>query len=106
MVVSKHQLSYFITDAQYLNGGIQLVGGSYPWEGRVEIYMSGTWGTVTDSDWNSDDAQVVCRKMGYFKPGEYFIPLYHSSYSVVSSIPQEPFLLMVPTLVKVVEPYT
>ena len=35
----------------------------------MEIYLSGTWGTITDSDWTSDDAQVVCRKLGHFKPG-------------------------------------
>ena len=57
-------------DAQYRDGDIRLVGGSYQWEGRVEIYFSGTWGTITDSDWTSNDAQVVCRKMGYFRPGK------------------------------------
>ena len=57
------------TDGQYRDGDIRLVGGSYQWEGRVEIYFSGTWGTITDSDWTSDDAQVVCRKLGHFKPG-------------------------------------
>ena len=35
----------------------------------MEIYFSGTWGTITDSDWTSDDAQVVCRKLGHFKTG-------------------------------------
>ena len=33
------------------------------------FYSSGTWGTITDSDWTSDDAQVVCHKLGHFKPG-------------------------------------
>ena len=56
-------------DGQYLDGDVCLVGGSYQWEGRVEIYFSGTWGTITDSDWTNDDAQVVCRKLGHFKPG-------------------------------------
>jgi hypothetical protein len=54
---------------QYQDGDIRLVGGSYQWEGRVEIYFSGAWGTITDSNWTSDDAQVVCRKLGHFKPG-------------------------------------
>ena len=58
-------------EAQYRDGDIRLVGGSYQWEGRVEIYFSGTWGTITDSQWTSNDAQAVCRKMGYFKPGMY-----------------------------------
>ena len=60
---------YFL-DAQYRDGDIRLVGGSYQWEGRVEIYFSETWGTVTDSDWTSNDAQAVCRKLGYFRPGK------------------------------------
>ena len=58
-----------LADGHYQDGDIRLVGGSYQWEGRVEIYFSGTWGTITDSDWTSDDAQVVCRKLGHFKPG-------------------------------------
>ena len=31
--------------------------------------MSGVWGTITDSEWTDDDARVVCRKLGYRKPG-------------------------------------
>ena len=31
--------------------------------------MSGEWGTITDSDWTDDDAVVVCRKLGHFRPG-------------------------------------
>ena len=57
------------SDGQYRDSDIRLVGGSYQWEGRVEIYFSGTWGTITDSGWSSDDAQVACCKLGYFKPG-------------------------------------
>ena len=69
-------LSYTLhgLDAQYRYGEVRLTGGSYQWEGRVEIYLFGTWGTVTDSDWSSDDAQVVCRKLGYYKPGECLYP--------------------------------
>ena len=52
-----------LADGQYRDGDIRLVGGSYQWEGRVEIYFSGTWGTITDSDWTSDDAQVVCPEL-------------------------------------------
>ena len=35
--------------------------------------MSGVWGTITDSDWTDDDARVVCRKLGHFRPGIYCI---------------------------------
>ena len=68
-MTSHNKDAVLLADGQYRDGDIRLVGGSYQWEGRVEIYFSGTWGTITDSDWTSDDAQVVCRKLGHFKPG-------------------------------------
>jgi hypothetical protein len=49
----------------YKNGDVRLVGGSYSWEGRVQMYINGEWGTFSQSDTDAVDALVACRQLGY-----------------------------------------
>ena len=44
---------------------VRVVNGRNKYEGRVEVYHIGEWGTISDYNWNLKDAQVVCNELGY-----------------------------------------
>ena len=60
-----------------------MVNGVTANQGRVEICINGTWGTVCDDHWWSYNSEVVCRQLGYNTDGESalspFLPLAHFS---------------------------
>ncbi|XP_022291430.2 adhesion G protein-coupled receptor L2-like [Crassostrea virginica] len=46
------------------DGDVRLADGRSPYEGRVEIFHSGIWGTVCDDKWTRREAAVVCHMIG------------------------------------------
>ena len=49
--------------------GVRLIGGQKEWEGTIQICFGRVWGTVCDNYWDSTDAQVVCKQLGFAAKG-------------------------------------
>ncbi|KAM7053366.1 neurotrypsin [Acridotheres tristis] len=50
-------------------GSVRLRGGKNEFEGRVEVYVNGFWGTICGSHWDNNDATVVCRQLALGEKG-------------------------------------
>jgi len=58
----------------------RLVAGKSPQEGRLELYLNGTWGTVCSRSVNSAAAKVICHTLGYGHVG-WFIGSHYGAGS-------------------------
>ena len=62
--------------SQYYYFTARLVNGPTKYEGTVEVYYNGDWGTVSHG-WDLNDAQVVCKELGF---GNAVAARYSESY--------------------------
>ncbi|XP_073240313.1 scavenger receptor cysteine-rich domain superfamily protein-like [Porites lutea] len=61
---------------------IRLQGYTIPYAGRVEVFYSGVWGAISSSNWDINDATVVCRQLGYSAGAE--VALTNDVYGLIS----------------------
>ena len=49
---------------------MRLAGGESDREGRVEVCIGGLWGTICDDSYDTRDAMVICRQLGFSALGQ------------------------------------
>ena len=54
---------------------VRLTGSGLPYEGRLEVYYNGAWGTVCDDSFDDVDATVACKSLG--SGLVHYLPLLH-----------------------------
>ena len=51
--------------SRFSNGAARLADGPFVGAGRVEIFFANAWHTVCDDGWDTGDANVLCKQLGY-----------------------------------------
>ena len=59
---------------------MRLLEGATHLEGRLEFCKNNVWGRVCDYQWDSNDARVVCRQLGFSTIGIIISRLFYNTY--------------------------
>ena len=54
-----------IWDNHLQDTAIRLQQGNFTNRGRVEVYCNGEWGTICSDGFGPDDADTICKQLGY-----------------------------------------
>ncbi|XP_069054157.1 scavenger receptor cysteine-rich type 1 protein M130-like [Lepisosteus oculatus] len=68
--LSIFSLAVLVLHSSATHRGVRLVGGSDLCSGRLEVQHGETWGSVCDSDFDWQDAEVVCRELDCGVPSQ------------------------------------
>ena len=50
---------------------LRLINGADSNEGRVEVYCNDVWGTVCNDGFDQQEADTVCRQLGYTSANDF-----------------------------------
>ena len=95
----------FLLSAVCQHADVRLVG-PVAYSGRVEICFTETWGTVCDSMWSNDNANIVCRQLGFSRHSMLMpnikdhISNLHSIYTIIHLCLQMPQHRLVQHLIR------
>ena len=54
------------SDRTEVGAPVRLVDGASSAEGRLEVMINGTWGSVCSSGWGRANSEVVCNQLGFY----------------------------------------
>lgn len=83
----------------YKNGDVRLANGNTDHEGYVQVYSDGSWGHICHNKWQTPEAIVVCRQLGFPVIGKAV--LFHCTKYLCShfdKVPNQPVALSLVTL--------
>ncbi len=60
------------------NGDVRLIGDTSIYKGTVELCLEGVWGSICHAGWNTNEANVVCKQLGFSSAGN--TPLFAAFY--------------------------